>query len=246
MFKTLAVTVSLALFPVLTLAAPAAAENTDTASGSQQWNVPYAEKRAALTLKGDVDVGRKAYQTDCESCHLPTAGGNPDGSIPQLAGQHTTVVIKQLADIRAGLRENPTMYPFAMQLADAQAMADVAAYIETLCIPRGAGQYEAPDAAKQIAYGKKLFEKDCTLCHQPSGDGVKEKFYPVLAGQHYAYLLRQLGDIRDGRRGNAHPVMVKVVAKLDDKQLVAISAYQASLASQARGWTRYPRLCSAE
>ena len=246
MFKTLAVTVSLAFFPVLTLAAPAAAENTGTASGSQQWNTPYAEKRAALTLKGDVDAGREAYQADCASCHQPTAGGNPDGSIPQLAGQHTTVVIKQLADIRAGLRENPTMYPFAMQLTDAQAMADVAAYIETLCIPRGAGQYEAPDAAKQIAYGKMLFDKDCTLCHQPSGDGVKEKFYPVLAGQHYAYLLRQLVDIRDGRRGNAHPAMVKVVAKLDDPQLVAISAYQASLASRPRGWTRNPHFCPAQ
>ena len=36
-----------------------------------------------------------------------------DGTFPQLAGQHTTVLIKQMADIRAGERDNPTMYPFA-------------------------------------------------------------------------------------------------------------------------------------
>ena len=35
-----------------------------------------------------------------------------------------------MADIRAGLRDNPTMYPFAATLTDAQELADVAAYIE--------------------------------------------------------------------------------------------------------------------
>jgi cytochrome c553 len=160
---------------------------------------------AALTLMGDAKAGEDTYQTYCAACHLPSGGGNPDGGIPQLAGQHRTVLIKQLADIRAGVRDNPAMYPFAIELPDAQALADVATYIETLCIPRGAGQYEAPDAAEQIAYGKRLFEKECSLCHGLSGDGMQEKFYPVLAGQHYAYLLRQLADIRAGKRGNAHP-----------------------------------------
>ena len=37
-----------------------------------------------------------------------------------------------MADIRAGLRDNPTMYPFAATLTDAQELADVAAYIEKL------------------------------------------------------------------------------------------------------------------
>ena len=54
-------------------------------------------------------------------------------------------------------------------------------------------------------------------------------FYPVLAGQHYKYLLRQMTDIRDGRRGNSDPVMVRIVKNYNDDQLVAISAYMASL-----------------
>jgi cytochrome c553 len=50
-----------------------------------------------------------------------------------------------------------------------------------------------------------------------------------LAGQHYKYLLRQMTEIRDGHRRNANPDMVKIIKKYDNKQLIAISAYQASL-----------------
>lgn len=62
-----------------------------------------------------------------------------------------------------------------------------------------------------------------------NGEGDKEKFYPVIAGQHYKYLLRQMTEIRDGHRRNANPDMVKVIKPYNDDQLVAISAYQASL-----------------
>jgi hypothetical protein len=51
----------------------------------------------------------------------------------------------------------------------------------------------------------------------------------VLAGQHYKYLLRQMTEIRDGHRRNANPDMVKVIKPYTNDQLVAISAYQASL-----------------
>ena len=77
--------------------------------------------------------------------------------------------------------------------------------------------------------GKAMYEKECIECHKANGEGVKDKFYPVLAGQHYKYLLRQMTEIRDGHRRNANPDMVKIIKKYDNAQLVAISAYQASL-----------------
>ena len=134
-----------------------------------------------------------------------------------------------MADIRMGLRDNPTMYPFAKELVDAQELANVSAYIEKLCIPVDHGKYEGADAAKQVADGKTMYEKECIECHKANGEGVKDKFYPVLAGQQYKYLLRQMTEIRDGKRRNANPDMVKIIKKYDDKQLVAISAYQSSL-----------------
>jgi len=121
------------------------------------------------------------------------------------------------------------MYPFARKLANPQALANVAAYIQTLCIPLGSGKYAGPDAAEMLAGGKLLYEKQCSQCHQPNGEGAKDQFYPVLAGQHYGYLLRQMTDIRDGKRANAHPEMVQAAKNYNYDQLLAISAYQASL-----------------
>ncbi len=193
-----------------------------------KWNAQGGEKSEALNKKGDKKAGAEGYEV-CGACHLPSGAGRPDGTFPQLAGQHTTVLIKQMADIRAGLRDNPTMYPFAATLTDAQELADVSAYIESLCIPLEHGKYEGADAAIKVAQGKELYEKQCLECHGKNGEGNKEKFYPVIAGQHYKYLLRQMTEIRDGHRRNANPDMVKVIKPYTNDQLVAISAYQSSL-----------------
>ncbi len=94
------------------------------------WRATAEEALEALKLEGDVEEGEEIY-TVCAACHFPTGWGDPLGVFPQLAGQHTTVLIKQISDIRAGNRDNPTMYPFAMQIEGAQDIADVCAYIQT-------------------------------------------------------------------------------------------------------------------
>ena len=229
MKNILVIALALALAPALSFAGgPPAAKQAGIEAKDYKWNAQEGEKIEALKLKGVAKEGKEGYEV-CGACHLPNGAGRPDGTFPQLAGQHATVLIKQMADIRAGLRDNPTMYPFAKEMIDAQELAHVSAYIESLCIPVDHGMYEGPDAAKQIADGKAMYEKECIECHLKNGEGVKDKFYPVLAGQHYKYLLRQMTEIRDGHRRNANPDMVKIIKKYDNTQLVAISAYQASL-----------------
>ncbi len=212
----------------LAIAGPPAPKTQGIEGKDYKWNAQEGEKIEALKLKGDKKRGEEAYEV-CGACHLPSGAGRPDGTFPQLAGQHTTVLIKQMADIRAGLRDNPTMYPFAATLTDPQELADVSTYIESLCIPVEHGKYEGADAAIKVAQGKELYEKQCLDCHGKQGEGNKEKFYPVIAGQHYKYLLRQMTEIRDGHRRNANPDMVKVIKPYTNDQLVAISAYQSSL-----------------
>ncbi|MBA4092615.1 MAG: cytochrome C [Candidatus Accumulibacter sp.] len=227
--KKLIIAVSVAMIAIgAAHAAPPAPKKEGIEGKSYQWNAQEGEKVEALHLKGDKKRGEEAYEV-CGACHLPSGAGRPDGTFPQLAGQHTTVLIKQMADIRAGLRDNPTMYPFAATLTDPQELADVSVYIESLCIPADHGKYEGADASMQIAQGKDLYEKQCKECHGTNGEGNKEKFYPVIAGQHYKYLLRQMTEIRDGHRRNANPDMVKVIKPYTNEQLVAISAYQSSL-----------------
>ncbi len=225
-FKTLAC--AWALLPAIIAAGPVAlnAEGLDTPQA--KWAVIESEFAAALAHVGNPIVGKQTYEL-CIGCHEPSGAGSPNGEYPQLAGQHAPVLIKQMADIRKGVRDNPVMYPYAVQLKFAQDLADVAAYLEGLCIPVNHGQYEGADAAKQIAAGKVLYAQQCTQCHGANGAGEKSKFYPVIAGQHYKYLLRQMTEIRDGKRRNANTEMVKAIKPFTNDQLTAISAYQASL-----------------
>jgi len=95
------------------------------------WRATAAEALEALKIKGDPGEGEEIYGV-CAACHFPTGWGDTLGVFPQLAGQHVNVQIKQLADIRAKNRDNPTMYPFAMQIEGAQDIRDVCAYIQTL------------------------------------------------------------------------------------------------------------------
>ena len=227
MKKTLIVALSLAaLVSAPVLAGPPAPKKGGIETGSYKWNAQEGEKIEALKLKGDVKRGKEAYEV-CGACHLPSGAGRPDGTFPQLAGQHATVIIKQIADIREGLRDNPTMYPFAVTLSDAQELADVSMYIQTLCIPREHGM--GSKDAGTLSHGKSLYEKECKSCHGANGEGDKTKFYPVLAGQHYKYMLRQVTEIRDGKRRNANPDMVKIVKNYGDKDLDAVVTYMSTL-----------------
>ena len=182
------------------------------------------EKIAALELKGDPARGREPYKV-CAACHLDSGAGRNDGTFPQLAGQHPSVIIKQVADIRAGVRDNPVMHPFSTTLTDPLELADVAAYIQTLKVPTD----NQKGAGTELALGKKLYEKDCVSCHGKNGEGDAAKFYPVLAGQHYAYVLRQAQEIRDGKRKNSHGDMMKSIKKLGDNELQAIADYLSRL-----------------
>jgi cytochrome c553 len=212
------------------IAGASAAQEAPKAAGIESegyvWNEFIGEKVEALQLEGNVERGLEAYEI-CSACHLPNGAGRPDGTFPQLAGQHRTVLIKQIADIREGRRDNPIMYPFAITLTDPQELADVAAYVETLPIPtdNGKGPGEALDR------GGELYARDCVKCHGDHGQGKMEDFFPVLAGQHYAYLLRQIRDIAGGRRRNANPDMVKIVKEYPDEDLVAVVDYMSRL-----GW----------
>ena len=177
------------------------------------------ERDKAMDLTPNLDNGREIFEV-CSACHLPEGWGLPDGTFPQLAGQHRSVLIKQLADIRALNRENPTMYPFALpeSIGDEQALADLTAYIEKLPMNPAPGRGPWGPGTPQFEQGKKLFHDNCVKCHGETGMGLEEKFYPRINGQHYNYMLRQFGWIRDGKRRNANPDMVKQIKSFSDEQ----------------------------
>ncbi len=180
------------------------------------------ELTQAMSLEPNVENGKQVFKL-CMACHQATGWGLEDGSFPQLSGQHRSVIIKQIADIRAGNRDNPQMYPIAKEsvMGGPQAISDVAAYIDTLPMDPHPGTGRGINEER----AEKLFYRKCAECHGADGGGDAEKFFPRIHGQHYEYLLRQIKWIRNGKRRNANPVMVKRVKKMKMEDLELLADY---------------------
>ena len=194
-------------------------------SADYVWNAPEGVKVDALARQGDLYEGLKIYKDVCIACHLEHGGGLTDGTYPQLAGQHKTVIVKQLADIAEGRRDSAIMYRFAREFTDAQKLADVALYIEFLKIRRHNGKGPGFD----LEHGEELYTRDCVRCHGVQGEGIAEEFYPVVAGQHFEYVLRQLEYTGSGRRRNTHPEMVTAVERYSARDYMAVADYVSRL-----------------
>lgn len=191
-----------------------------------QWMSEGGERLLALDLEGDVENGLDVFEV-CSACHLPEGWGSKDGTFPQIAGQLKNVIIKQMADIREGNRDNPTMYPFALpeSIGDAQALADVAAYMENLLMNPENGKGEWAEGTAEFDQGKQLYADNCVKCHGEVGEGHFEDFFPRLSGQHYLYMLRQFEWIRDGKRRNANPEMIEQIKNFSDKDMAVVINY---------------------
>ncbi len=188
--------------------------------------IAQREMELALSLKPNIDRGRKLYEI-CAVCHTPEGWGTDNGYYPQIAGQLSEVVIKQLADIRARNRDNPTMFPFAMpsSLGGAQEMADVAAYIEKLPFTPLNGVGPGYD----LALGERIYKKECAECHGDAGEGNRKDHVPLIQGQHYDYLVRQFRWIQIGRRRNADDKMVKQIQRFSGRDIMAVMDYTSRL-----------------
>jgi cytochrome c553 len=194
------------------------------------WNEIKGEMKEALEAKGDKQRGEAAFD-QCVGCHRKDASGRVSGAYPRLAGQHATVLIKQIADIRAGRRSNEKMEPFVdNHVLNAVGIADVASYLESLPIPAGNGK----GSGTALERGKQLYDKDCADCHGAKGEGNAAKFYPMVAAQHYRYLLREIEQIRNGYRRNANPDMSNIIKPYTSADLEAVADYMSQFGAPSK------------
>lgn len=217
--------VTLALLPVCSaLADSPDAPTSPRGIGSKDyvWNRMTPEQVEVLRKSGDVERGREAFR-GCRGCHKRDGFGRVDGVYPKLTGQHAAVIVKQVTDIRAGLRINPKMEPFSSDHAvSPQEIADIAAFLaaETTIKENGKGPGD------QVGVGERLYsQRGCLKCHGRRGEGNEEKFYPVVASQHFSYLLREMELIRLEVRGNSHPDMVTALREFSTADLEAVADY---------------------
>lgn len=188
------------------------------------WEASVEAAREVVALEAQPEAGRDHYAV-CAECHLESGFGEPGGTMPQLGGQHRSVLIKQLLDIRTGRRRNPLMAPYLAGLPDEQAIADVAAHVARLPAKASNGK----GAGQDLARGRRLYRASCASCHGAAGEGDASSFTPALRGQHYRYVVRQLIDIAGARRGNGHPGMVAATADLTARDVAAVADFVSRL-----------------
>ena len=208
---------ALALWTAAALAAPVGAQDGPTLD---------QELDQALSLTPNLENGKRLYQ-DCFECHGETGWGSADGTFPQIAGQHRSVIIKQIVDIRFGQRENPDMLPFIQrdELGGPQALADIAGYVSSLPMNPNPGVGPGTDLVR----GEMLFGRECAICHLNHGEGEGEILFPKITGQYYAYMLRQLDGMKEGRRRNALRGMVIRIKRMTAADLEAVADYVSRL-----------------
>ena len=190
-------------------------------------SIAYAEE-AKPAAKPDLGKGQATSTNVCAACHT-NDGSRGSPANPIIQGQHPEYLVKQLSEFKAGKRANAIMLGMSMTLTEDD-MKNVAAFY--------AGKQPKPGFAKNkdlVALGEKIYRGGiadrnvpaCAGCHSPTGAGIPAQ-YPRLGGQHADYTEAQLVAFRSGVRKNSAQMM-GVAAKMNDREIKAVSDYIAGL-----------------
>ncbi len=188
----------------------------------------FASGAPAAPAKPDLAKGGAIVSQVCAACHTAD-GSRGSPANPILAGQHPEYLAKQLAEFKSGKRKNAIMQGMATPLSEDD-MRNVAAFY--------ASKTAKPGFAKNkdtVVLGEKIWRGGiadrsipaCAGCHGPTGSGMPVQ-YPRLGGQHGDYVEAQMVAFRSGARAN-NAVMTGVAAKMNDKEIKAVSDYIAGL-----------------
>jgi cytochrome c553 len=187
-----------------------------------------AEFRAAVELEPDRAHGAELFRS-CAECHGADGSGSADGAVPVIAGQHVSVLVKQLVDFRHDRRWSERMQGAAKQhqLAGPQDLLDVSAFAESLERPTPRDDV-VRDHATQLE-GQRVYFRDCEGCHGRLGQGELRRMRPRLAGQHYPYLVKQLNETAAGERPGMDAAHVKLIGALSVTERAAVAEFLAGL-----------------
>lgn len=208
------------------------------------WSAPAAGKARTADVrsnkpaapdapKGDAVAGKeKADNERCIECHGVDGNGaghanSTEGKFAKLAGQYPSYILKQIRDFRSGARKDDQMAIMARSVSD-EDVRDIAAFFASQTRMKG-------QDGDLHELGKELYEKGdpargvlaCVSCHGVKGKGLEGNLAaPIVGGQEWRYLDKQLRDWRSGdRRNSADGLMNKVTNALTDKEIEALADY---------------------
>jgi len=192
--------------------------------------VALAWGNAAYAAGGNAKNG-ESIAANCAACHGHDGNHTTAQTIPKLAQQLESYIVKQLHDFKSGDRKNSIMSSMASTVSD-QGVKDVAAWFSS----QKMGADKVTDKSLAEA-GKKIYTGGiakgsvpaCSSCHGPNAHGMPPTF-PRLAGQHAEYIVAQLKNFKsDARANDPNGVMRNIASKLTDRQMDAVAEYLTGL-----------------
>ena len=176
---------------------------------------------ATADVRAQADALKDKAQA-CVACHGPN-GNSTDPQYPILAAQTARYIFLELKDFKEGRRHDPQMDPMAANLTPDDMLALGDYFSKQTKTPNG---FKA-DGGKVSLGAKKSDEVLCTMCH--GGGFLGQNEIPRTAGQHYAYIKKQLSDFKARRRTNDAGNMTSVASTLSDADIENLAQYIANL-----------------
>jgi cytochrome c553 len=182
----------------------------------------------ATQLAGPVDaraVGRGAtLAMQCAICHASNRQSQVD--TPNLEGQSTASIYKQLRDFKAGARTNAVMTPFAVKLSEKDIL-DIAAYYAFM--PRQPGLHPDLDVPALSIVKRGAAMRNVPACASCHGGADVKAGSPWLEGQSAVYITSQLQAFAAGtRRNDISEQMRNIARQMTPQEVDDAARYYAS------------------
>ena len=181
-----------------------------------------------LPVVADEAAAREIVERRCVACHGPT-GQATSPEFPRLAGQNTEYLTKQMFNFQTRVRRSAVMEEQMAELSGNDIEALARYFSQQRLVPDNVTDRQL------LAQGRKVFFEGnpqqgvsaCVSCHGPAARGAQ--MLPRLAGQHAAYLERQLRAFIDRSRTNDQASMHMVARSLTSDEIRAVAYFLSGL-----------------
>lgn len=209
----------------------------------------FVDLRRIEPVSGDAAAGAQKAATLCFACH-GADGISPVPMFPNLAGQRADYLYQELLRYKSGSRPDSAMTALVQPLEDAD-LRNLAVHYGGLApnVPAPA----EPPAQDLLARGGTLYREGdpsrgvppCQGCHGADAKGhpladadatSPYRAYPLLYGQHAAYVATRLRDYRSDALAHTSNdfIMTAVAQRLDDASIDALAAWLANLPAESQ------------
>lgn len=157
-------------------------------------SILFAEQSFATT-------SGKALFEQCSACHGVKGEGSNALNSPAIGGQDASYITRQIEHFAQNIRADGEFAKPMVAIAKGLSSSDIielALYIQSLPVPEKA----STTLPGNLKNGSRYYQAKCGACHGGQAQGNKAFNAPRLAGQSSQYLMQQMQDFVNGKRGS--------------------------------------------